>query len=46
MGTGTGKTRIGVLASKHLIESGSVASIRIVVPTINLIQGWIAEFIK
>jgi len=46
MGTGTGKTRIGVLASKKLIEEGSVKAIHIVVPTTNLIRAWIAEFIK
>ena len=38
-GTGIGKSRIGVLLSKTLIEDGTVSSIYIVVPTTNLIGG-------
>ena len=46
IGTGIGKTRVGVLAGKTLINEGLVDSILIIVPTTNLVGGWIAEFIK
>ena len=46
MGTGIGKTRVGVLASNQLLKEGTVGAVYIVVPTTNLILGWIAEFIK
>lgn len=47
MATGTGKTRVGVLAAQKAFKAGKIESITIVVPSTNLRDNeWVNEFTK
>lgn len=47
MATGTGKTRVGVLAAQRAWKAGKINSVTIVVPSTNLRDNeWVNEFTK
>ncbi len=42
--TGAGKTTLGVLIAKHLLDSGLVQRVVVLCPSIEIADGWIAKF--